>query len=181
MLEGVPATAAFYDYSLSKAVFDLWKADPNAFDGYTKEGEILQQQLYTERKLPHYNKRKQNFSNSIRKQLRVDEISLPTDKLDAFAKWVWSEPKRCPALRLSYQVYHQMLCNLTDNCSSSDFGDFAHISCVPYVGAITLDNRMREYIRQIDSRIATKWGERVHRNLAAIDLFLRALPTQRRQ
>ena len=64
------------------------------------------------------------------------------------ADWIYMSPARCPGLRLQYEVFHQIRANLGDNFNLSDFGDSAHVLCLPYVDIATLDRRMIAYVNQ---------------------------------
>jgi hypothetical protein len=79
---------------------------------------------------------------------------------------------RCPALRLGYEVFHKIVRNLTDSIPDSDIPDFSHISCIPYVDAITLDKRMRGYVAQVDQSIGTDHSQHVYSNIDEIDALL---------
>lgn len=63
--------------------------------------------------------------------------------------------------------------NLTDTGQESDIPDFAHVSCVPYCEAVTLDNRMRNYVAQVDQSIKTDYSSRVFRNIRDIEGLLK--------
>jgi hypothetical protein len=81
-------------------------------------------------------------------------------------------------MRLGYEAYHKLVRNLSDRVEDSDIDDFTHISSLPYVDGITLDNRMRGYIAQVDASIGTAHSRRVYRNLDEIEAALDSISSK---
>lgn len=88
--------------------------------------------------------------------------------MDTLAEWIWDRPARCPALRLDYEVYHQIRRNVTDRGYLQDFEDFAHVKCVPYVDRATLDRRMAGYVRQVSREWLNSPGATIRLDLREI-------------
>ena len=164
-----PATKDYIGYSLAQVIFELWRVDENLFAGYPSHAKRLRVLLDSDRKRTDYKRHDLNFPNTVVRDLRLYGIRFPHESTDALSKWIFENPSRCPALRLGYEVFHKLVRNLTDSGENSDIPDFAHISCLPYVDAITLDNRMRGYVAQVDKSIGTNYSKNIYRNLDEIE------------
>lgn len=163
-----PITRNFLRFSLTEIVFELWNEAPDIFESSDKWSKKFKSLLHSDRKLSNYRQRKQNFSNTIRRNLDLYNIRFPVRKIRELSRWIWNEPSRCPAVRLGYEVYHKILRNITDTGQGSDIPDLAHVGCVPYVDVATLDNRVRGYIEQVDRSIDTSYSNVLHRNIDEI-------------
>lgn len=122
---------------------------------------------------------KRNFIGSVGRHLqvgklfRVGETVIDDSALDGFAKWIYANPGRCPGFRLHYDTYHELVHNVGDIPKDSDLLDFAHIPAIPYVGAITMDRRMTDYVRRVSRRLhaeysSTNHADRIFPNLARL-------------
>jgi hypothetical protein len=170
--EREPVTKAFLKYGLAQIIFELWRIDKSLFTGYSLHAKCLRVAFEVDRKKDDYRRHELNFGNKIARELRLYGIGFPDQKTDELSKWIYENSTRCPALRLGYEVFHKILRNLTDIAKDSDIPDFAHISCVPYVDAITLDKRMRGYVAQVDQSIGTNHSQHIYRNLREIEPLL---------
>ena len=83
------------------------------------------------------------------------------------SNWIYQCPSRCPGIRLGYEVYHHLRRNLGDQVDASDFGDLAHINCLPYVDVLTLDRRMADYVRRATRGWTLDPSQKVRSDLAA--------------
>jgi len=167
-----PPTKNFIGYGLAHMVFELWNTNRSLLIGYPNHAKQLRAILEADRRKLDFKQHESNFPNTIARNLRLYNIPFPIEQVGELAKWIYGTPSRCPALRLGYEVFHKILRNLTDSGEDSDIPDFAHISCVPYVDSITLDNRMRGYVAQVDQSIGSNFSQKVYRNVEAIqELF----------
>lgn len=169
---GEPATADYLYYGLAHTVYELWNEDPGLFNGYPQQAERLRKILQADRTRKDHKRHEKNFPSSVARNLRLYNITFPPGKVDDLSAWIYENPNRCPAIRLGYEVFHKLLKNLTDGGEKSDIPDFAHIDCIPYVDAITLDSRMRGYVAQSDQSLGTSYSKKVYRNIAEIDDLL---------
>jgi len=80
-------------------------------------------------------------------------IEKPTRPIEDFAAWVYDDHRRCPGLRLGYEVFHELLKNVGDKPDASDIPDHSQINAIPYVDAATLDRRMHGYCSQVARRL----------------------------
>ena len=94
---------------------------------------------------------KSHFAIVLEKELRGDGLSC--GEMKSFTDWVYENPNRCPGIRLSFEIWRQIVMNKTDGLEDSDMEDYQHIICLPYVDAITLDRRMHGYVSQARTRI----------------------------
>jgi len=167
-----PATSHYLNYSLSEIIFDLWRESPDVFEGYQNYSKRLNDKMILDRKRKDYKKHKENFPYSIYEYLLLFNIPFPKEKINKFTEWLWDDTNLCPSFRLMYEVYHRLLRNLKDQFKSTDIPDLAHVCCVPYIDAATLDNRIRGYIEQVDFNIGTRYLKRVYRNIDELNVLL---------
>jgi hypothetical protein len=163
-----PPTANYIKYGLSQIIYELANEDKSLFEGYGVIAQKIKQSLKKDRDLSNYKNHKKNFSNSLTKDLKLYNVAFPVDEIEDLAEWIYQDINRCPGYRLSYEVYHKLLRNLGDAGEDSDIPDFAHISCTPYMNIITLDNRMRGYVEQVDKSIGSNYQLKVKKNLAEV-------------
>lgn len=145
-LYGTPPTAMIIGYSMHECVWDLYKSGAeNGFDCFVHQ---LRDNFARDRATTHKLSLRANFISMIGRNLRLHQVDLKSTDVNGLGHWIHDEPARCPAERLVYEVYHKILKNVQDVPEESDLEDFQHISCIPYVDAITLDRRMRGYVSQ---------------------------------
>jgi hypothetical protein len=156
-----PATKIYLKYGLAQSVFELWRELPDLFSQDIHHSELLSASRELDRSRPDHRRHDLNFAEYIRRTLPQVSIPFPANGVETLADWVWASPYRCPAIRLGYEVYHQILRNLTDKAGKADMGDLSHVGCLPYVDAMTLDRRMRNYVAQADRALCTDYSSRV--------------------
>jgi len=163
-----PKTKIFLHYSLAHIIYELWSKNKSLFSVDQIQAERLRSLLESNRTRSDYRKIRSNFKVTILNNLRLYNINFPEEKTQDLAKWIYSSPIRCPSQRLGYEVFHKLQRNLNDKGEHSDIPDFSHISCIPYVDAITLDNRMRGYLAQVDQNIGFKYTNKIRHNIHGI-------------
>jgi len=160
---------------LDDIVHDVYRYQPQAFaplhEGLPNLVTLLQQdrELLRTGKVPA----REHFIRSIKKHADYHKVPLLVGKEEEFARWIYSDPRRCPGLRLNHEVYRRLMRNYTDVPEVGDFVDLNLIFAIPYVDAATLDHRMREYCSQAARSLmrvglAVDYRERLYRDLAAI-------------
>ena len=127
-------------YLMSRSNPGLFKVDPNHTASLQVQFQNDRVQLRA-RQAPA----RDHFIHTIRNHAATRGINLPRGREDEFAGWIYSDPNRCPGLRLNHEVYRALMQNYTDIPERGDFADLAHIGLIPYVDAATLDRRMRNY------------------------------------
>jgi len=147
-IEARPSTRLYLRYSLAETVFDLWQADPGLFEVKASHYDQLVQLMRNDRDLRSPPRLAHHFRTTVRRDLKLYGIQCPESVVEPFADWVYENPRRCPDVRLGYELYHVLRQNVRDRARRSDLGDFAHVRAVPYVDLITLDRRMKQYARQ---------------------------------
>lgn len=146
-IDGPAPTRFFLRYSLAEIVFTLAQEAPEVFRRREDHAERLREVLEADRRLERHPDSRTRFRTVIQRHFRL--YSLPeTGDLDALADWIYADLERCPGTRLAYEVFQHWRMNQEDLASASDFGDFAHLGCLPYVDLISLDRRMRDYVRR---------------------------------
>lgn len=147
-ISGTAPTAHYLNHGLAETVFTMWQGDKQLFRWNEGQVNSYQSVMAMDRNFPTPPTLAQHFGEKLRRDLNLYEIPHPYGGLDAFANWVYQTPTRCPAVRLGYEVYHQIRRNITDQRTASDFGDFAHLSNLPYVDRMTLDRGMADYVQR---------------------------------
>lgn len=156
-------------------VYDVYRYQRQAFAPLQEELPNLITILRQDRELLRDGKvpAREHFLRSIKKHAEYHKVPLPVGKEEAFARWVYNDPRRCPGLRLNHEVYRRLMRNHTDVPEVGDFVDLNFIFAVPYVDAITLDNRIREYCSQaarglMRLGLAVDYRDRLYRNLSEV-------------
>jgi len=138
------------------------------------ELEILRQLLNQERQsiLNGQYRARTHFSNSLIRNAARYGVRLP-ENTDGFVSSVYLDANRCPGYRLNHEVFRSLTKNANDNPEAGDFVDFALISTLPYVDAITLDRRMRNYVAQASRKMravnaAVNYRNRVYEDVVEL-------------
>jgi len=160
---------------LDNIVHDVFRYQPQAFAPLHEALPNLVTLLRQDRELLRDGKvpAREHFLRSIKKHAAYHKVTLPVGKEEEFARWVYSNPRRCPGLRLNHEVYRRLMRNYADVPEVGDFVDLNLIFAVPYVDAATLDNRMREYCSQAARSLtrlglAVDYSDRLYRDLASV-------------
>lgn len=153
LLSPPPICKKFLKYSLAETIFDLLMNDPEDFNKKShQQSKQLQDVVESSRKLMdnQFNPNlRDNFVHTIRRNLSLVKLPVPSQGLEAFAKWIYKIPTRCPSIRLGYEVFHYYLRNKSDASKQGDMGDLSHLRSIPYVDLITLDRRMSHYAGRV--------------------------------
>lgn len=160
-LYATPPTTMNIGYSIQECVWDLYSCRSGAENGLDRFGQRLRDRFAQDRATTSKPSLKVNFITTIRGSLRLHKVNLKSVDVNGLGRWIHHDPSRCPAERLGFEVYHKILKNLQDVPENSDLEDFQHVSCIPYVDAITLDRRMRSYVSQAARGLRVPYDERV--------------------
>jgi hypothetical protein len=90
---------------------------------------------------------RERFEGGVAVTLAECGLSVPTAEKRAFARWIRENPARCPGWRLFDEGYLKFASNVSDSVDHGDSNDWSHVTCLPYVDAITLDRRIAGYAR----------------------------------
>lgn len=159
---------------LDEIVLDIAGEESSVFAGYGSHEDALRQQFETDRRIPASARvPEQNFPRVIGRFISHFGIEKPTRSMDDFAKWVYEDPRRCPGLRLGYEVFHELLKNVGDKPDASDIPDISHTNAIPYVDGATVDRRMHGYCSQVCRRLQKTcslidYSDRIFPNLEAL-------------
>ena len=176
------ASAMYLTLSLAESVFTLWQLNPSWLGPPTSHGlPPIKVHLEADRMHRGPSDAASNFAFAVANHLRdLATRKLLPDDLEAwaltssaedrkcFAGWIYADPRRCPALRLSDEFYHAVRKNASYTPSDSLVGDFAHIKCLPYVDLITLDRGTHDHVRRIADRIIPGCADKICGNLEEV-------------
>jgi hypothetical protein len=112
---------------------------------------------------------RERFEGGVAVALAECGLSMPSAGKKKFAKWIREDPSRCPGWRLFDEGYLKFATNVSDAVDHGDSNDWSHVSCLPYVDAITLDRRIAEYARAAAVNLqqqngALRYVERIYAN-----------------
>jgi hypothetical protein len=148
------------NYRLSDIVLDIWRHQHDWFEIPIRYARSLRAILGADRQIPNSRRRAKlgaHFGNVISRYMAQGGIAIPED-LSRIASWVYDLPRRCPGLRLSYEVFHQLAFDPLDAVKDSDLLDIAQMLVIPYVDAMTVDRRMFHYFKGAARKL--KQGDR---------------------
>lgn len=165
---GPLATRMYLNFPLSEIVWTLSQEAPSIFQKKSERLARFRRMLTDDRKLGSSISVTDFFGVKLARDLRTYGIPEPVSGVESIATWIWEAPIRCPALRLDYEVYHQIRRNTKDRGYLQDFEDLAHVKCVPYVDRATLDRRMTGYVRQVSRDWNDSPGVKLSHNLREI-------------
>ena len=116
---------------------------------------------------------KQHFVSSLQRHAASHRVALPQGRGDEFARWVYSNPNRCPGARLNHEIFRSITQNYGDKPEVGDFTDLALTTAIPYVDCATLDARMRGYCAQASRKMlklgaTNDYAARVYEDVADI-------------
>ncbi|MGA3326778.1 MAG: hypothetical protein ABSF45_20120 [Terriglobia bacterium] len=154
------ATDNWVNLRLDEIVFYINHASPHVFAPPAQHLATLQAVFQNDRAALRAGRApaRQHFVSSVRKHAASFGVPLPRGREDEFAEWVYTNPDRCPGLRLNHETYRALMGNYTDIPETADFSDLAHISALPYVEVATMDRRMTHYCGVASRKIVTFGG-----------------------
>ena len=165
-LEANPSTKLYIKYSLAETVWDLYTH--GALDGFDQYADKLRETFLADRMLNPRPSLKGNFVLAIKRASQAYGLKIPSDEIESFANWIYSDPSRCPSQRLGYELWHKMVCNIADIPEGSDLEDFLNIGCLPYVDVMTVDRRMYGYICQVAASTGITYDRKIFKNTQKI-------------
>ena len=91
---------------------------------------------------------RKEFTYVVERGLISNNLGIPSQGLGTFAEWIYKEPRRCPSLRIGYEVYHEMVRDVKTIPEDTTMDDLCYANYIPYVDFISFDRRMYHYIKQ---------------------------------
>ena len=166
-----PPAEMIVNYQIADMIFDL--RGPDHRRG-TRERQALGA-ITADRAVPRKQRLgpRQSLTTALAKKIQFWGLEKPKVGLEAFGKWIYADPSRCPGLRLAWELFQALVSNEADVLQESDVADNAHFPAIPYVDYATLDRRMTGYCRDIGRKLGkvnarADYGTRVFRNLAEL-------------
>ncbi len=161
-LHARPPTSIFLNYSIAETVWDLHSH--GALEGLESYAQQMRELFAANRGLRKPPSLKSNFEKMLQRNLKLYKLPWSTVSLPDLATWVYDNPNRCPAMRLGYEVWHQIVKNKTDSLEDSDMEDYHHLTCLPYVDLMTLDKRMHAYVSQASASLGLDYHRRIFKS-----------------
>jgi hypothetical protein len=144
---------------LVEIVMPLLEAEPERFRNTAEDLDALMTNVMIDRKTG--NNFRQSPTEGFRDAVGDTLIRLGLHPLypsraviNELAAWLFKHPLVCPSWRLMGETYSEFANNVGDKGQRGDPADFAHVSVIPYVNAVTLDGRMSSYVRTAVGRLA---------------------------
>lgn len=170
-LDGNPSTKRYLNYPLSEIVWDLYCV--GALKGFKqRHSNALRTTIAADRALDSKLNLRENFAVTLERHVKNYSLEIPNDSMKDFANWVYNVPKRCPSIRIGYELFHKITKNVRDVPNDSDLGDIHNIDCLPYIDAMTADRRMHGYLSQVNTDLKMDFSRKVFKN---IEEMLRSL------
>ncbi len=168
-ISGPAPTALYLNHGLAETVFMIWQELPGAVGRQPAEWvDRLQSVIAADRDLSSPPGLAHHFREKLHRDFKMYKIPAPKFPLAELADWIYASPSRCPGGRLGYEIFHHLRKNLGDQPEASDFGDFVHVLCIPYVDLITLDRRMADYVRRATRGWADDPSHKIRHDLSSI-------------
>jgi hypothetical protein len=159
--------------SLDNLVFAIFSTNRSIFEPLREKLAQFQRIIEADRALLRAGRlpAKQHFIDSVKKHAATHRVTLPKEREDEFATWIYQSPDRCPGLRLNHEIYRSLMGNYQDVPEASDFTDLAFTFALPYVEAATLDRRIRDYCQRANRKlgrlgVAIDYRSRVYDDVA---------------
>jgi hypothetical protein len=165
-LSAEPASRRFMNYSLPEIVWDLYAQ--NGLHGLGQYSKLMKKYVAADRGVKALPSLKGHFAKVIERNLRDDGLSYPGMSIKEFSNWVYDTPSRCPSIRLSYEVWYQIVKNKSDRLEDSDMEDYQHLICLPYVDFMTLDRRMHRYVSQAAVRSGMQCADKSFKSVEEV-------------
>jgi hypothetical protein len=160
VLENHGPTRLLLRHALSDSAFELWQTNPAALKQPSNAEVAFGSLIESERQKPvpcfeDY------FATAYGRVIGACGLQPKPGDIRAFARWVCDKPTRCPALRLTHDVYYHIVRDESRAPRPNDLADLTHVMSIPYVELVTLDRTMRHYARGACRRIARQWEPRI--------------------
>jgi hypothetical protein len=145
-------TKMLVNFRLFDAIHYLWKYDRRIFDVQRRREPQWIQVMKGDRELTRPPKLRDHFVTMMVRALATHEVQAPV-ATDAFARWVYNSPSRCPGVRLTYETQHRFRRDKRTEPAASDIIDLARIPSVPYVDFFIADKKMLVHCAQAAKEI----------------------------
>jgi len=109
------------------------------------------------------------FAQLVATELGQNHLQVPD--VNAFTRWLYSNPSRCPGWRLMHETFQEYRCDTGAGIAKGDLPDLTHLLLVPYMRAATLDRKWREYVGRAKQKLAKQgltMSYRLFENLADV-------------
>src|SRR3989304_4486984 len=105
---GISLGKSYVSQGIAETVTHLWRTAPEALRHFHRYQEILAEELAPEASAMEalaapLDFASQQFERYIERQLKLHGFALPPAGISAFSNWGYSNPLRCPGLRLAFE------------------------------------------------------------------------------
>ncbi len=152
-------TTMLVNFRIWEAIDYMWKHEPQSFDVQRRRAKEWAWLLESDRSMTDPQKLREHFPTMMQRALATHRISPPSLGTEAFAKWVYDSPSRCPGIRLQYETQHQLRRDRNTRPRASDIIDLIRITAVPYVDFFVTDMAMIKYGRKAAAEIGRPYGQ----------------------
>ncbi len=163
--EGPPATRLFINMGIAETVWRIREGKPSVLEPQVAAATAFRNMIFADRALVEHPSPEAAFTTMLRRSATDRSLPIPEANLDSLAGWIYQQPRRCPAVRLGYELVHEIRRNVTDRVEDSDIADFVHAKNVPYIDLMSLDRRMRNYVTQVSRRLGLGFENRLVPNV----------------
>lgn len=175
---GISLGKSYVSQGIAETVLHLWRTAPEALRHFHRYQEILAEELAAEPSALEANAAPldlalQQFERYTERQLKLHGFSPPPAGISAFASWVYSDPLRCPGLRLAFELSQEVVKRANKEPAETALPGLGHIHAIPYVDGITLQRPLLEYCQSVSRSLqrgdlTIDHGGRIFANLRAV-------------
>ena len=155
---GISLGKSYASQSIPDTIAHLWRTAPEALRHFHRYQEILAEDsaadvssLPPSAAGPH--RAEAHFARYVERQLKLHGFALPPLGTAEFANWVYASPRRCPGLRLAFEVSRALIASGEMVASEGQLGGLGHLHAIPYVEAITMAGRLFRHCRAVSERL----------------------------
>ena len=163
---GVSLGKSYASQGIFESVTHLWRTAPDALLHFHRYQEILaEEQVAGKADAPSSPaletgpNRESHFARHLYRQLRLHGFVLPPSRTTAFANWVYENPRRCPGLRLTYEVGRKLAAAEQTAAPDPDLHGLGHLNANPYVDRVTLSDQLYRHCRAVSEQLRSAYPD----------------------
>ncbi|MBI2818875.1 MAG: hypothetical protein HYX73_02760 [Acidobacteria bacterium] len=175
---GISLGKSYVSQGIAEIVTHLWRTAPEALRHFHRYQEILAEELASEPSALAANAAPrdfalQQFERYTERQLKLHGFALPQAGISVFASWVYSNPLRCPGLRLAFELNQEVVKHANKEPAETGLRGLGHIHAIPYVDGITLQRPLFEHCQSVSRSLqrvdpTMDYGDRTFANLRSV-------------
>jgi hypothetical protein len=157
---GVSLGKSYASQGIFESVTHLWRTAPEALLHFHRYQEILSEEQVVGKAVTPSSptleagpNRESHFARHLERQLKLHGFTLPLSKTTAFADWVYANPRRCPGLRLAYEVGRELAAAERTVAPDTGLHGLGHLNAIPYVERATLGDQLYRHCRSVSGQL----------------------------